>query len=213
MGNSTARAAAAAALADVLTDIPLGDPGSFESFERAAIEAGHSAMAAAMGRALERYDAALCLDPPPGCSAHDARARRLATEVGDVRFACRRLRDASGATVVPLADALDLPWGCRVPPGAEAFLVEAGAEVSYAAAARLLARKGGSRVSAATVMRTTRGRPASTPCATAAWRPRASSGRRRWPPWAASSTCRRWSGPASAPTARAGASGAGPTCP
>lgn len=156
MGNPTARAAAAAALADVFTDILLEAPGSFEAFERAAIEAGHSAMAAAMGRALERYDAALCLDPPPGCRAHDVRARCLATEVGDVRFGWRRLRDASGATVVPLADALDLPWGCRVSPGAEAFLVEAGAEVSYAAAARLLARKGGSRVSATTVMRAMR---------------------------------------------------------
>lgn len=46
-----------------------------------------------------------------------------------------------------------LPWGARVSPAAEAFLVEAGAEVSYAAASRLLARAGGSRVSATTVMR------------------------------------------------------------
>lgn len=52
-----------------------------------------------------------------------------------------------------LAEELDLPWGARVSPAAEAFLVEAGAEVSYAAASRLLARAGGSRVSATTVMR------------------------------------------------------------
>ena len=51
-----------------------------------------------------------------------------------------------------LADALDIPYGARVSPGAAGFLVGAAAHVSYAKAARLLARHG-SRVRAATVMR------------------------------------------------------------
>ena len=51
-----------------------------------------------------------------------------------------------------LADALDIPYGARVSPGAAGFLVEAAAHVSYARAARLLARHG-SRVRATTVMR------------------------------------------------------------
>lgn len=156
MDNPTACAAASAALADIFTDILLEGGCSFEAFEERAVARGHEAMARAMGLALERYDEALCSELPARRRPHDARTRTLATEVGDVTFSWHRLRDASGATVVPLADALDLPWGCRVSPGAEAFLVEAGAEVSYAAAARLLARKGGSRVSAATVMRAMR---------------------------------------------------------
>ena len=39
--------------------------------------------------------------------------------VGDLRFKYRRVRDAFGNTVVPYADALDLPWGARVTPGAK----------------------------------------------------------------------------------------------
>ena len=65
------------------------------------------------------------------------------------------MRDANGHSVIPYADALDLPWGARVTPGAKSFLVEAGAETSYQKAANLLARNG-SRVSATTVMNSIR---------------------------------------------------------
>ena len=87
---------------------------------------------------------------------HDARERTLATKMGDVSFRCRRCRDEAGRTVVPLADALGLQWGARVSPAARAFLVGAGAEVSFASSAALLASAGGSAVSAPTVMRAVR---------------------------------------------------------
>lgn len=110
-----------------------------------------------MASALERLDAALCDALPAGTRIHDRRRRTLATKVGDVEFAWTRVRDAHGFTEVPLAEALDLPHGCRVSPAASSFLVAAGAEVSYAKAARLLELAGGSSVSAASVTSVLRG--------------------------------------------------------
>lgn len=131
-------------------------PATFESFEDAALRVGHAVMAQAMASALERLDAGLCRSLPEGSRVHDRRARTLATKLGDVTFRWTRVRDARGFSGIPLAEALDLPFGCRVSPAASSFLVAAGAEVSYAAAARLLSAAGGSAVSAATVMRAMR---------------------------------------------------------
>lgn len=90
---------------------------------------------------------------PPACASTTCGSDRRPPPWATSRcFRWRRLRAGDGGACVPLADELDLPWGARVSPAAEEFLVEAGAEVSYAAAARLLARAGGSRVSAKTVM-------------------------------------------------------------
>lgn len=130
-----------------------GDGATFESFEDEAIRIGHEAIASAMASALERLDAALCSSLPDGWRAHDRRRRTLATKAGDVRFRWTRVRDPRGFSEVPLAEALDLPHGCRVSPAASSFLVAAGAEVSYARAARLLAMAGGSRVSPTAAMR------------------------------------------------------------
>lgn len=124
---------------------------SFGEFEDYVVEAGHAIMAKAMSEALNSLDDLLCANLPRGTHVHDRRTRSLATRVGDVSFYTRRIR-TRGETQVPLAEALDLPWGCRISPGAEAFLVDAGVEVSYAKAARLLVRAGGSRVSSTAVM-------------------------------------------------------------
>lgn len=155
--TTSVTSSATAALASLFLDIvSSGDGITFEQFEERSIRLGHEIMAQALGRALEHYDNLICDGLPEGHRIHDKRVRTLATEVGDVSFAHRRVRDGYGLTHVPLADDLDLPWGCRVSPGATAFLVEAGAEVSYLKAARLLARKGGSQVSPTTVMRSLR---------------------------------------------------------
>lgn len=153
--TATPRAEASSLLASLFFDILCEEGVDFEAFESKCISLGHSVMADAMSAALERLDARLCLDLPEGCKVHDRRKKTLASEVGDLKFSYRRVRDAFGNTVVPYAEALDLPWGARVTPGARSFLVEAGAEVSYQKAANLLARNG-SRVSATTVMRAIR---------------------------------------------------------
>ena len=49
------------------------------------------------------------------------------------------LAECDGCIVAPYADALDLPWGARMTPGAKSFLVEAGTEVSCQKATNLLA--------------------------------------------------------------------------
>lgn len=59
-----------------------------------------------------------------GISVHDVRSRTLATEIGDVGFSLRRYRDRFGEDVYLLADALDIPYGCRISPGAQEFLVQ-----------------------------------------------------------------------------------------
>jgi len=153
--TTKSRAEASALLAPVFLEILCEEGVDFESFEGRAISVGHAVIAEAMSIAIERLDARLCADLPEGCRVHDRRSKTLATEVGDLTFTYRRVRDAFGNTVVPYADALDLPWGARVSPAARSFLVEAGAEVSYQRAANLLARNG-SRVSATTVMNAVR---------------------------------------------------------
>ena len=101
----------------------------FAAFEDAAIAAGHSMMAEAMGRALEARDAELAAGRPAGLRMRDRRERTLATEVGDVSFSRCRYAGEEGAVYL-LDDALDLPWGARVSPGAAAFLVTAGTMAS-----------------------------------------------------------------------------------
>ncbi len=151
--NDTAktRSEAARLLAPIFFGVLCEEGADFESFEGRAVSIGRAVIAQAMSIDIERLDAGLCADLPDGCSVHDRREKTLATEVGDLSFAYRRVRDRFGNTVIPCADALDLPWNARVSPAARSFLVEAGACVSYQKAANLLARNG-SRVSATTVM-------------------------------------------------------------
>ena len=133
--TTTPRAEATANLASLFFEVVREEGIDFEAFEAKCMSLGHSIMADAMSAALERFDDHLCSDLPEGCKVHDKRDKSLASEVGDLKFRYRRVRDAYGNTVVPYADALDLPWGARVTPGAKSFLVEAGADVSYQKAA------------------------------------------------------------------------------
>lgn len=139
-------------LTSIFTRLLIDDPDiRFEEFEDRSIRAVHELTASAMGEALERYDKLICSELPERYRVHDRRSRTMATEVGDITFFWRRVKGPHGY-FIPLADTLDVPWGCRVSPGASEFLLQAGAEVSYLRAARLLERKGGSSVSASTVM-------------------------------------------------------------
>ena len=147
--DSSLREAAVASMAEIFLAGARG-AADFAAFEDAAIAAGHSMMAEAMGRALEARDAELAAGRPAGPRMRDRRERTLATEVGDVSFSRCRYAGEEGAVYL-LDDALDLPWGARVSPGAAAFLVTAGTMASYARTASLLARRGSS-VSATAVM-------------------------------------------------------------
>lgn len=81
--------------------------------ESSAIDIGHGCMAEALGLALEALDARLLAQKTEGISVHDVRSRTLATEIGDMGFSLRRYRDRFGEDVYLLADALDIPYGCR----------------------------------------------------------------------------------------------------
>lgn len=147
---------AVALMTEIFAEIVAEDGRGLLESEDLCLRAGHDVMREALARALELLDDKLCASLPGGVRVHDARERTLATKMGDVSFRCRRCRDEAGRTVVPLADALGLQWGARVSPAARAFLVDAGAEVSFASSAALLASAGGSAVSAPTVMRAVR---------------------------------------------------------
>lgn len=149
--STNPRAQAIAALAEMFFEIALSSR-DLASLESGAIDLGHGCMAEALGYALEALDARLLAEKPAGLTAHDIRSRTIATEVGDVSFSIRRYRDRFGCDCYLLADKLDIPYGARVSPGATCFLVEAAAHISYAKAARLLARHG-SKVGPTSVMR------------------------------------------------------------
>lgn len=140
-------------LAPVFAKLLSSSAGDFARGERECLAAGHAVLARALGLALEMLDAELCSDLPSGTRAHDRRRRSMASTMGDLSFSYTRCRDEYGNTVVPLADALDVPWGARISPAATDYLVAAGAEVSFKRSALLLERSGGSAVSAASVMR------------------------------------------------------------
>ena len=149
--DTNPRARAIGALCELFLD-RFADGADFADIEYAVIEEGHACMREAFGLALEALDARLLQTRPKDLKVHDVRSRTLATEIGDLTFSLRRYRDPSGLDVYPLADALDIPYGVRVSAGAVAFLQQAAAHISYAKAARLLARHG-STVAPATAMK------------------------------------------------------------
>ena len=152
--HDTTTANAAACLSELFFEALEGNGDmTFESFEDRAMKVGHDVMARALETALERLDARLACGLRDGLKIHDLRVRRLAAKMGDVEFRCHRVRDEYGCTVVPLADELGLPWRTRISPAARSWLVDAGAEVSYSKAARLLESAGGSHVSPTAVMK------------------------------------------------------------
>lgn len=149
--DTNPRARAIGALAEIFFELACNSA-DLDSLEKDAIRFGHECMAGAFALALESLDAKLLAEKHASLRAHDVRRRTLATEIGDVTFSIRRYRDGFGCDVYLLADALDIPYGTRVSPGATSFLIGAAAHLSYAKAASLLARNG-SRVRPTTVMR------------------------------------------------------------
>lgn len=141
--DTNPRARAIGALAELFFEEAVTSD-DLASLESRAIECGHGCMAEALALALEALDARLLSERPENLRVHDVRPRTLATEIGDVAFSIRRYRDAFGCDVYPLADVLDIPYGCRISPGAAELLTLAATDMSYAKAARLLSRHGSS---------------------------------------------------------------------
>lgn len=139
-------------LSDIFTKIICEDGQNLLLSENLCIKQGHLLMAKALSIALERYDKMLCANLPEGVVIHDKRKRTLGTKVGDVTFFYHRCRDRKGNSIVPVADALDIPWSTRISPAARKFLVDAGIEVSFTRASSLLVQAGGSQVSPTCVM-------------------------------------------------------------
>lgn len=122
--------------------------GGFEDFEGAAMDACMGVCAAAMARALERFDRSfLAARRPAGAKVHDVRGRTLLCECGQVTFRRRRFELADGARFCALDEALGLPPGSRVSPGAFAAVRDDALSGAYARAAELLCRHTRTRLS------------------------------------------------------------------
>ncbi|MBQ9002925.1 MAG: UPF0236 family protein [Eggerthellaceae bacterium] len=147
---------AVSALSQAFSEILSGGCGSFEEFERRALEVARRSAAEAMSAALEARDRELVASRPQGSKVHSHRARTLATMTGDVRFVRAVLLDDAGSTLYPLDEELGLPMGDRVSPSMREFLVTCGADVPFERTSRLAEMGGGSRVSGTTVMRSVR---------------------------------------------------------
>ena len=128
-------------------------PVTLANLEDELIHIGHDVMAQAFGETLTSFDLLLCKNLTPGHHIHDRYRRTLATKIGDVTFTQTRTRNKYKNDFSPLADELDMPRGIRISPAACDFLIEAACDMSYARAARLLHKSGGSCVSATAVMR------------------------------------------------------------
>ena len=102
-----------AALAELFSEAA-----DLRQLEFAAIDVGHGCMVEALGLALEALDTRPFLQKPASLKTHDSRRRTFATEIGGVSFSIRRYRDRFGGDAYLLADALDVPYRCRVSPGA-----------------------------------------------------------------------------------------------
>lgn len=181
MGDSTnPRTQAIAALAELFFESACRSA-DLAQLESSAIDIGHGCMAEALGLALEALDARLLAQKPEGIPVHDVRSRTLATEIGDVGFSLRRYRDRFGEDVYLLADALDIPYGCRISPGAQEFLVQSASLVSCAKAAKLLARYAPptTRRRLASRTETACSRAAKHACASFAWKRTARTSARR----------------------------------
>lgn len=135
------RARATAALAEMFSEMAYR-AADLHGLESESIDLGHGCMAEALGLALEALDADLFSRRPRSLKAHDVRRRTLATEMGDASLSTRRYRDRFGSDARLLADALDIPYGSRISPGATEFPIQAAALVPCAKAARLLSRHG-----------------------------------------------------------------------
>lgn len=135
------RARATAALAEMFSEMAYR-AADLHGLESESIDLGHGCTAEALGLALEALDADLFSRRPRSLKAHDVRRRTLATEMGDASLSTRRYRDRFGSDARLLADALDIPYGSRISPGATEFPIQAAALVPCAKAARLLSRHG-----------------------------------------------------------------------
>ena len=126
---------------------------SMHDFEDYVCVQGTKILAQAANRALEMLDDALYAQCAQDLRARERRVRTLASTVGDLKFS-RRIYEDKYKNSTPLIDeVLDIPYRAKISPLAREFLVHMASKVSYQESVNILAARGGSTVSASSVMR------------------------------------------------------------
>ena len=130
-------------LADLLSESFLSllrEKEDFFEFECDSYRMGFEIIAAAMSKALERFDDELFNAKPPSWKVKEKVWREPMSEVGQLFFKRRIYIDDVGDRRCMLDEVLDLPKGMHVTPGAFDKLTGFGVQTSYHATARLFNR-------------------------------------------------------------------------
>ena len=134
---------------DALTESNL----SMHDFENYVCVQGAKILAQAACRALEMFDDMLYAQCSQDLHIKERRVRTLASTVGDLKFSRRIYEDKYKNSTPLLDEALGIPYRAKISPLAIEFLVHIASKVSYQESANILAARGGSTVSANSVMR------------------------------------------------------------
>ena len=126
---------------------------SLRDYEEFVLKEGTEVLRNAMCRALEKLDDTIFSEHESSFSVKEKRMRTLASTLGDLKFKRRIYIDKYGNSAPLLDEKLDIGFRSRISPLAFEFLVNMASVVSYQEASNILAGKGGSIVSANTVMR------------------------------------------------------------
>ena len=130
-------------LAEQLSDSYLAflrEKEDFFEFECDSYRLGFEVIAAAMSRALERFDDELHNAKPLGWKVREKAWREPMSEVGQLSFRRRVYIDDVGDRRCMLDEVLDLPKGVHITPAAFDKLTGFGIQTSYHATARLFNR-------------------------------------------------------------------------
>ena len=129
---------------------------TIRDFEEYVSKEGTKVLRDAMVIALERLDDELFADHERELKVKEKRSRSLASTVGDLKFKRRIYVDQYGNSGSLLDDRLDIGYRSRISPLAFEFLVNMATHVSYQVSSNILTQRGGSTISANTVMRAIR---------------------------------------------------------
>lgn len=147
------KAEATALLSDFFSEELSKQRLSLRDFEEFAAQEGTKILREAMEKSLEKLDDKLFNQRTHDFSVKEKRSRSLASTLGDLKFTRRIYVGKYGNSAAILDEALDVDYRSKISPLAFEFLVNMASKVSYQESSNILAGKGGSVVSANTIMR------------------------------------------------------------
>ena len=144
---------ATAQLSEFFLQELIGSKFSLRDFEVFVCKEGTEVLRNAMISSLEKLDDRLFNEREGDLKVKEKRERTLASTIGDLKFNRRIYTDKYKNSNAILDEALEIGYRSRISPHAFEFLINMASKVSYKEASNIMAEKGGSVVSANTIMR------------------------------------------------------------